>query len=332
MTHSLQSTISTSQGYPSSYGPPWQGYGLHQGGYGGFQMFPPPQFPGEGPSSPGAPRVPPGPPGNHPVNWPTSSSLTPPRQPPAGAPGRHPISLPTKWFQPPVEPRKVDGVGIMDLPPLPGISYDDYNAADESNDSSDLGVAEGKPPITLKEMEFSLKPVAKLMGQPNISAFNKWKEVWVAVFLEKQHRSVIRGQNRLKQVRYGPLHWETAVADVLATLETWLLLVNFDNAESICQKWVEMFLKNSASKIWKARNKGRRDIKRPAMDSGGHAGKMVRSHFTELPNTSSMVMIHLVSNGNDMVLAPKQLQTLYTDVRHWEELVDFINKNSGLKE
>ena len=33
-----------------------------------------------------------------------------------------------------------------------------------------------------------------------------------------------------------------------------------------------------------------------------------------------------------MVLAPKQLQASYTDVRHWEELVDFINKISGPKE
>jgi hypothetical protein len=33
-----------------------------------------------------------------------------------------------------------------------------------------------------------------------------------------------------------------------------------------------------------------------------------------------------------MVLAPKQLQASYTDVRHWEELVDFIDKNGGPKE
>ena len=43
-------------------------------------------------------------------------------------------------------------------------------------------------------------------------------------------------------------------------------------------------------------------------------------------------MINWVSNGKDMVLAPKQLQALYTDVRHWEKLVVFINKNSSPKE
>jgi hypothetical protein len=42
-------------------------------------------------------------------------------------------------------------------------------------------------------------------------------------------------------------------------------------------------------------------------------------------------MIHWVSNGKDMVLAPKQLQASYTDVRHWEELVDFIDKNGSQK-
>jgi len=40
MTHSLQPTTSASEGY-QSYGPHWQGYHLHHGGWGGSQMFPP---------------------------------------------------------------------------------------------------------------------------------------------------------------------------------------------------------------------------------------------------------------------------------------------------
>ena len=87
-----------------------------------------------------------------------------------------------------------------------------------------------------------------------------------------------------------------------------------------------------ASEIRKARKKGCRGNKRPATDLGERVGKMVRSNLPEMPNTTFTVMIHWVSNGKDMVLAPKQLQALYTDVRHWEELVDFIDKNSGLKE
>ena len=99
------------------------------------------------------------------------------------------------------------------------MSYNNYDTADESDDSSDLGDAEGKPSISLKQTEFSLKQFAKRMGQANYSAFDKWKKVWVAGFLEKKHRSIIRGQNRLIQVRDGPLHWKTAVADFLATFE-----------------------------------------------------------------------------------------------------------------
>jgi hypothetical protein len=132
-----------------------------------------------------------------------------------------------------VEPRRTDIAGIADLPPLPEISYDQYDADYESDDSSDLGGAEGEAPISLKQTEFSLKQFAKRMGQPNFSAFNKWKKVWVARFLEKKHRSIIRGQNRLKQLRDGPLHWETAVADFLEAFDTWLPLKNFDNAEWI---------------------------------------------------------------------------------------------------
>jgi len=133
MTHSSQPTSSASQQYPS-YGPPWQGYDLHQGGYSKSQMFPSLQFPGQGPSSPGAPRVPPGPLGNHPLNQPTSSSSSPPPQPPSGAPVRHPISPLTKRFQPLAEQRITDVAGIADLPPLLEMYYNEYNAADESDD------------------------------------------------------------------------------------------------------------------------------------------------------------------------------------------------------
>ena len=80
------------------------------------------------------------------------------------------------------------------------MSYDEYDAADGSDDSSDLGVAEGKLPISLKQTEFSFKQFARRMGQANYSAFDKWEKVWVAEFLEKRHRSIIRGQNQLKRI------------------------------------------------------------------------------------------------------------------------------------
>jgi len=139
-------------------------------------MFPCQQFTGQGPSSPGAPRVPPALPGNIPVIRPITSASTPYGHLP-GAPGRYPISLPTKQFQLTMEPRRTEVAGIADLPPLPEISYDKLDADYESDDLSDLGGAEGKAPISLKQTEFSLKQFAKRMGQRNFSAFNKWKKV-----------------------------------------------------------------------------------------------------------------------------------------------------------
>jgi hypothetical protein len=59
----------------------------------------------------------------------------------------------------------------------------------------------------------------------------------------------MRGHNQLKQVSDGPLHWERAVTDFFATFETWLPLVNFDNAEWIRRQWVEMILKKCESEI-----------------------------------------------------------------------------------
>ena len=61
-------------------------------------------------------------------------------------------------------------------------------------------------------------------------------------------------------------------------------------------------------------------------------GTNVRSNLPELRNTTFTVKIHWVSTGNDIVLTPKQLHASYTDVTHWEELVDFIDKNCGPKE
>jgi hypothetical protein len=190
------------------------------------------QLTGQGPSSPGAPRVPPVLPGNIPVIRPTSSFSTPYGQLP-GAPGKPLISLQTKRFQPAAPPRWTAVARFADLPPLPEIPYDEFDADYESGDSSDLGGAQSKAPISLKQMEFSLKQFAKRMRQPNCSGFNKWKKVWVAGILEKKYRSIIPGQNRLQQQRDGPLQWNMAVADFLVAFERWLPLENLDNAEWI---------------------------------------------------------------------------------------------------
>jgi hypothetical protein len=122
-----------------------------------------------------------------------------------------------KLFQLAAEPRRTDVAGIVDLPPLPDISYDKFDADAERDESLDLGGAEGYAAIGLKQTEFSLKQFAKRMWQPNFIPFNKWKKVWVARFLEKKHLPIILGQNCLKQLGDLPLHWETAVTDFLET-------------------------------------------------------------------------------------------------------------------
>jgi hypothetical protein len=134
MTHSSQPTPSASHGYPW-YGPPWPGYDLHQGGYGRSQMFPSSTDSRTRPimsrCTESAFRTA----GNHPVNWPTLSSSNPQPERPSGADRRPLISLPTKRFQPPAEPQQTDVARIAELPPLQEMSYDDYHADDESDDS-----------------------------------------------------------------------------------------------------------------------------------------------------------------------------------------------------
>jgi len=88
-----------------------------------------------------------------------------------------------------------------------------------------------------------------------------------------------------------------------------------------------MTLEKCWSKIREARKKGRWGNKWPATNLRERTRKKVRSNLLELPNTTFMVLICRVSNGNNIILSPNQLQAMYTDVRHWEELINFINKN-----
>jgi len=77
------------------------------------------------------------------------------------------------------------------------------------------------------------------------------------------------------------------------------------------------------------RKRGRRGNEWPATDMGEHAGNNVTGNLPELPNTPFMVVIRRVSNGNNDQTSSMQLQASYPDVRHWEELIDFIEKNCG---
>jgi len=51
-----------------------------------------------------------------------------------------------------------------------------------------------------------------------------------------------------------------------------------------------------------------------------------------MPKATLMIVIRQVSNRNNIVPSENQLQSLYTDVMHLEELIDFIDKNRGPKE
>jgi hypothetical protein len=52
---------------------------------------------------------------------------------------------------PPADPQKTHGVRIADFPIFPEISYNKNDSDDESYNSLDLGGAEGKPPVSLKQ-------------------------------------------------------------------------------------------------------------------------------------------------------------------------------------
>jgi len=88
-----------------------------------------------------------------------------------------------------------------------------------------------------------------------------------------------------------------------------------------------MFVKKCASEVGKVRKKGRPGNKTPGTDLGQCMGKKVRSNLPELPNITFMVVICRMSNGRNEQTSSMQLQASYPDVRHWEEMIDFIEKN-----
>jgi hypothetical protein len=143
----------------------------------------------------------------------------------------------------------------------------------------------------LKQTEFSLNHTAKTIGQPNFISFNQWQKVWVAEFLEKKHRSIIPGQNTLKQLRDEPRHTQTTVTDLMETFETWLRFENFDNDKSIRRKRVDMGLRKCATELREWWKKGRQGNKQLAMDLGERVGKTARGNIPVLQNTAFMIVI-----------------------------------------
>jgi hypothetical protein len=175
-------------------------------------MFPPQLFPWHGLLSLGTLRVPPGPPGNHLVNSPASTSSTPPPGLPCSTPGIPPNSLPVTRFKPSAELRSPDVSRSARLPQLQNIFYTLYDAVDDSDDSLDIGGAEGNWLLSLMRAKLSLNKFAKRWGQANYSVFNNWKRVYVARLLKRKHWIIICRQNDLKQLQDGPFDRETPVA------------------------------------------------------------------------------------------------------------------------
>jgi hypothetical protein len=109
----------------------------------------------------------------------------------------------------------------------------------------------------------------------------------VAGILEKKHWWIIQGLNRLNQLRDGPLHWVTGVAECLETFENWLPLEYFDNSQWIQRQWVELCLKQCASDVLKSRQKGMQGKQRLATVSGETVGNKVAGNLPQLGNTTS---------------------------------------------
>jgi len=59
--------------------------------------------------------------------------------------------------------------------------------------------------------------------------------------------------------------------------------------------------------------------------------KHSRCNLPELPTTTSVIVICGMSKGNDIAISAKPLEASFTDARHWEAMIDFIDKNESPK-
>jgi len=108
-------------------------------------------------------------------------------------------------------------------------------------------------------------------------------------------------------------------------------LDNFYNAQMIWQQKGEKFVKKWEIKFQEARKKGRHPIQCQVTVLEVSMRKMARSNLPELLNPTFLIVICWVSNGNNIILSPKQHDALNKDMRHREELINSIYKDIGLK-
>ena len=61
-------------------------------------------------------------------------------------------------------------------------------------------------------------------------------------------------------------------------------------------------------------------------------GYISRGNLPELADTTFIVVIRRLLNGNNDQTSSNHLQASYTDVRNWEELIDFIEQDCSPNE
>jgi len=93
-----------------------------------------------------------------------------------------------------------------------------------------------------------------------------------------------------------------------------------------------MFLKKCASAVQKAQKKGWQCNKQRVTDFRKCTGNQARGNFPEVRNKTFLVAISEVLNSNNDLTSNIQLQASCIDVRHWMELIDFIEKEICAKE
>jgi len=107
---------------------------------------------------------------------------------------------------------------------------------------------------------------------------------------------------------------------------------NFDNAELIWGQWVKMFLKECGTEVWEVHMKGTQGNKWLATDLGERTDSKAWCNLIELPNTSFMIVIRWVLNGNNGQSSSNPLQASCTGRRNWGKLIDIIELNFSPKE
>jgi len=189
-----------------------------------------------------------------------------------------------------------------------------------------------KPQLAWSKWNFHWSNLPKGWGSPTLVPSTSGRKYGWLGFLRRSISPLSRDRTVGNRCEMDPCagRWRLQIFWTLSTpsflWKTSIMLNGFGNNVWRCS-WGNLQVRFGRWGKWEGEA-----TSKPATDLGERAGNKARGNVPELPNKTCRVVIRRVPNSNNDRTSTVQFQASYTDVRHWEELIDFIETNCSPKE